>query len=351
MEYITLTRNDPEFESYLLGTFSQKLRALPVETFHPQTVRERVTFRLVPREKVSAPPWWKIYFWSCRPELLGLTMGPSIAAWLSNHDRFVEWTRWPSWFALLGVFFLHTAAFLMNDVQDHLRGLDRLNRRRGSQVIQRGWVSAAAMKKWAWLNLSLAVLFGVPAFLNAPLQLSIVCGGAILCMFALLFNRGARWGVSDLALGLLFGPLLSCGIALASFGICDWRDVVIGLAFGSLTAWVLQVRQIENLFRSQATGFRTFLGFWSFDRARAICLTEGALLLVLQPAAALLLEIPFRFFILLPVVSVPLILFIGRLRAAASPLSSSLVGADRWALGAHLSWTLWWILALGGSWL
>src|SRR5437899_8919725 len=61
-------------------------------------------------------------------------------------------------FALLGVFFLHTAAFLLNDVQDHLRGLDRLNRRRCSQVIQKGWVSPLEMKRWAWVNLALAVL-------------------------------------------------------------------------------------------------------------------------------------------------------------------------------------------------
>lgn len=351
MEYITLTRDDPEFESYLLGTFSPSLRALPVETFHAQTSRERVTFRLVPREKVAAPRWWKIYFWSCRPELLGLTMGPSIAAWFGQPARLAEWTRWPSWFALLGVFFLHTAAFLFNDVQDHLRGLDRLNRRRGSQVIQKGWVSAAAMKKWAWLNFGLAVLFGVPAFLNAPVELALICLAAFACMLALWFHRGARWGISDFALALLFGPLLTCGISLASFGVCNWRDIALGAAFGSLTAWVLQVRQIEYLFRAKPEGFRTFLGYWSFDRARMICLIEGALLLILQPSVALLLQVPFKFFILLPVVSVPLILFIGRLRQAASPLSSSLVGADRWALGAHLSWALWWIVALGGSWL
>lgn len=112
MEYITLTKTDPEFESYLLGNFSQTHRALPVETFHAQTPRERVTFRLVPREKVAAPKWWKVYFWSCRPELLGLTMGPAIVAWLSHHEKLGAWTKWPSWFALLGVFFTHGCFYM-----------------------------------------------------------------------------------------------------------------------------------------------------------------------------------------------------------------------------------------------
>jgi 1,4-dihydroxy-2-naphthoate octaprenyltransferase len=350
VEYITLTKADPEFGSYLLGTFSKTHRALPVETFHPQTARERVTFRLVEREKIDSPAWWIVYFRSCRPELLGLTMGPAIAAWLNHRDEISDWAKWPSWFALLGIFFLHTAAFLWNDVEDHVRGLDRESPRRGSQVIQRGWVSAAAMKKWALVNLALAVLFGVPAFLNAPFPLAFVCGAAILSLLALMFKT-ARWGFSDLALFLLFGPLLTAGIALASFGTVSWQDPILGTAFGALAVWVLQARQFENLFRSQPEGFRTFLAFWDFDRARTICIVEGVLLLILQPLVAWWLSIPLKLFIFLPLISIPSILFMGRLRSAASPLSSQLVNSDLWALGSHLSWTLWWVFALGVTWL
>lgn len=351
MEYITLTKGDPDFDSYLLGTFSKSLRALPVETFHPQTPRERVTFKLVAREKIEAPPWWIVYLRSSRPELLGLTLGPAVAAWLSHHGEIAEWARWPSWFALLGVFFLHTAAFLWNDVEDHLRGFDRESRRRGSQVIQRGWVSAAAMKTWAGVNFLLAIGFGVPAFLNAPAALAAICGGALLCLVTLAANRGTRWGFSDLALGLLFGPLLTCGIALASFGVVTWRDALLGVALGGLSVWVLQARQFENLFRMKSEGFRTFLAFQAFDRARALCLSEGVILLLLQPLVAWRLGVPWRLFALLPLVSLPAVLFMGRLRSAASPLSSRLVNSDRWALSAHLTWTLWWIIALGVPWL
>ncbi len=351
MEFITLTKDDPEFEPYLQGTFSETHRALPVETYHAQTARERVTFRVIPIEKIETPAWWKIYFRSCRPELLVLTMGPSIAAWLNHRGAIAEWTRWPSWFALVGIFFLHTAVFLVNDVQDHLKGFDRLNRRRGSQVIQKGWVSAAGMQHWAYLNLALAILFGVPAFFNAPGELSVICGAALVALCTVLLNRLARWGVVDLALLLLFGPLLTCGIALASFGTTDLRDAILGFAFGALTIWVLQTRQLENLFRSKPEGFRTFLGFADFDRARVICILEGLLLLIVQPAAALALNIDLRLIALLPLVSIPMILLMGRLWRAASPLSSSLLHSDRWAIGAHLAWTSWWILALGVTWL
>ena len=351
MEYITLTKQDPEFESYLLGTFSTTHRALPIETYHAQTVRERVTFRVLPVSAVGLPAWWKIYFWSCRPELLGLTMGPSIAAWLSQRQWILEWTKWPSWCALVGIFFLHTAVFLLNDVHDHLHGLDRLNRRRGSQVIQKGWVSASSMRRWALVNMALAVLFGVPAFLNAPGALALICVSALFGLGLVIQNKMTRWGLCDLVLALVFGPLLTSGIALASFGATNRRELWLGLAFGSLSAWVFQARQLEHLFRSKPEGFRTFLGFFAFDQARTVLVIEGGILLLLQPLVALTLGVPLKVLLLLPVVSVPLVLFLLRVKQAASPLSSSLVNSERWALATHLSWSVWWILALGVPWL
>lgn len=351
MEFITLTKDDPEFESYLLGTFSRTHRALPVETYNATTARERVTFRVVPVEKVAAPAWWKSYFWSARPELFGLTLGPAVAAWLNHSHSLNAWTKLPSWFALLGLFFLHTAVFLINDVQDHVRGFDRLNRKRGSRVIQKGWARAADMKKWAWVNFSLAILFGLPAFLNAPLELAAVCAVAFVALTIVVRNLATRWGAADLALLLLFGPLLTTGIALASFGEANTQDLVLGLALGALTVWVFQVRQFEDLFRARIETFRTFLGFRGFDRAKQLVIVEGLLLLVLQPAAALALRLPLVFFAVAPLVSIPLVLTIQRFLRAASPLSSSLVGSSRWALAAHLAWTAWWVLALGVSWL
>jgi 1,4-dihydroxy-2-naphthoate octaprenyltransferase len=350
-EFITLTKDDPDFESYLLGTFSRTHRALPVETYHAATARERVTFRVLPVQKVGAPAWWIVYFWSSRPELFGLTLGPAMAAWLLHVHELHEWTRWPSWFALIGLYFLHTAVFLLNDVQDHLRGFDRLNHKRGSRVIQKGWVTARAMNRWAWVNAGLALLFSIPAFLNVPAGMAFVCVMAALGLGVVLTKFGARFGLCDLALALLFGPLLTSGIALASFAEIYPQDRDIGFAFGLLTLWVFQVRQFEDLFRAKAENFRTFLGHLSFDQARKVVIAEGLLLLALQPAVALWVGVPMFMLALTPLVSIPLILTLQRFLKAASPLSSSLVGSSKWALSSHFSWTLWWVLSLGVAWL
>lgn len=351
MEFITLTKSDPEFNNYLLGTFSKKLRALPVETYHPQTPRERVTFQVVPVSQVQAPAWWKIYFLSCRPELMGLTLGTSVAAWLNQREWIAGWSRWPSWLALLGIFFLHTSVFLLNDVQDHLRGQDRLNRQRGSQVIQKGWVSARAMKDWAWVNLGFAIVLALPAILHAPFELAIVCLISIFCLATWIFNMGTRYGLADLALFLLFGPLLTSGIALASFGVTNQRDLALGLALGTLTLWCFQVRQFETLFRTLPGSTRTFLGFWDFDRARRMGVWMGGLVLLLQPLIGWFLQVPPGLLWLCPLVSLPALVLMLRLNKAASPLSSSLVNSPQWALAAHFAWTLWWILTLGWQWL
>lgn len=350
-EFITLTKDDPDFDAYLRGTFSKTHRALPVETYHVATARERVTFRVLPVEKVAAPAWWKVYFWSARPELFGLTLGPAMAAWLLHVHALHEWTKWPSWFALIGLFFLHTAVFLLNDVQDHLRGFDRLNHRRGSQVIQKGWVTAKAMARWAWVNAGLAVLFGVPAFLKAPLALAVICAMAAGALAVVLTKFAVRFGACDIALTLLFGPLLVSGIALASFGETFPQDATLGFALGLLTLWVFQVRQFEDLFRARSENFRTFLGHMSFDQARRIVIGEGLALLLVQPAVGLALGVPLIFLVVSPLVSVPLIFTLQRFLKAASPLSSSLVGSSKWALASHLAWISWWVLALGVAWL
>ncbi len=351
MEFITLTKADPDFENYLRGTFSHTHRALPIETYHPQTARERVTFRVLPIAQLDTPAWWQVYFWACRPELLGLTLGPAMAAWLNRREWLGQWTRWPSWFALLGLFFLHTGVFLLNDVQDHMRGSDRLNRRRGSQVIQRGWVTAGAMQKWAWVNIALAIVFALPAFFHTPGPLTAVCAVAALCIGLIIQNKFTRFGISDLALACLFGPLLTVGIALASFAAWNVRDLVLGIGFGALTAWVFQVRQFENLFRSKAEGIRTFLGFWDFDRARMMGIGEGVFLVMLHFLNAVYLGIPLGFLLLLPLVCAPLIYTLWCLGRASSPLSSSLIHSQRHALMSDLALTSWWIAALGFTWL
>src|SRR5882762_8431299 len=106
--FVTLTPDDPDYRQYLLGHFSNSLRALPVESFSQHSRRERVTFRLVPVEEIQKPAWWKIYFKACRPELLGLTLGPFVvtAMWVHKVLNLPMVSPFAFAAALLGLFFL-----------------------------------------------------------------------------------------------------------------------------------------------------------------------------------------------------------------------------------------------------
>ena len=334
-----------------MGTFSKTARALPIETTQVETPRERITFRVVPVDRLEIPNRFVIYLAAMRPELIALTLGPAVVTWLNHRGTPPAWAEWSAWAAMFGIFFLHVAAFIINDVQDHRRGADRLNRGGGSRIIQKGWTTAAAMNFWARVNLGLAAACGTVAAVRAPLEIAAVCLIAVLALAVINFNVGIRRGLGDAALIALFGPLLTVGTALASFGDFDVTDVSLGLAFGGMTLWVLQLRQFENLFRARPETFRTFLGYLNFDGARLTCVVEGVLLLALMPAVGVVVRVPLIFVMALPMVGLPLMVRIHHIFRATSPLSSSLMHSSRGALIAHFCFTAWWIVALGAPWL
>ena len=354
MEFVTLSKGDPEFDAYLLGTFAKDKRALPVDTFQHGQRNERVTFQIVSLNEVKAPPWWLTYLRSCRLELSTMALGPAGAAWLSHPDRYEQWTQWPSWFAMLGLFFLQTSLFLFNDYQDHLGGKDRLNRRRGSQVIQKGWTTALHMRRWAMVNGALGLMFGVPAFLNAPVELAVIGVLSFVAMFGFLKSRGQRWGQGDVSLFLLLGPLLACGVAAASYSQILVGDLLVGFAFGLLSLWVFHARQFEDLFRSRPEFFRTFLGYLPFDQARIFVLFEGVAVVTFQWLALNVVAAsvhPAVYAVFACAASVPVLLTMRRFWQATSPLSSSLMRISSWALASHAVWTLAWWSILGSLWL
>lgn len=346
MEFVTLTKKDPQFKKYLWGTFAPGQRAVAMETFDPFSNRERVTFRVQPVETIVTPPWWKVYLLSARPEMWLLSLGPALAAlFLLRGD--LQWSEWlPAGGALLALFFMHNAACLANDVQDHLTGSDRANRRRGSQVIQKGWSSAWSMALWALVNLALACVVGLPALGANPFPLVLVAGGAVAAIALLLSARGARAGLSDLCVAMLYGPLIVLGMAAAVGRTWSFEFGLVGVNFGWLSMWVLQARQLENLFRSQRESHRTFVGFLDFDWVKRVFILEGLAVLGLTVYAAVDLIQSGPAWALLPFASLPLAFVLQKVSRAVSPLSSDFVRIGRYALIAHASLTVWWWVSL-----
>lgn len=347
--FVTLTPDDPDFRQYLLGNFSNELRALPVESFRQHSSRERVTFRLVPIQEIQKPTWWKIYFKACRPELLGLTLGPFFVTLLLLHKGMGLSFENP--FALIaaafGLFFLHVSAFLLNDFRDHMRGVDFANRKRGSQVIQKGWASAREVRMWAFVNAGLALICGLPALIVTP-KLFLVCSVAAICVLGLswISSRLARFGLSDIMVFVGLGPLLTSAAALAAIGRVPSQVLLLGTAFGASAVLTLQIRQLENLFRAGRDSFRTFIGAFDFDRARMLVISQIIFVSALQIAMAV--EVFHRWVAVFGFILalLPLYFVYSHVAKAASPLSSDLLKVGRRAIWAQTALLVWWGAAL-----
>jgi 1,4-dihydroxy-2-naphthoate polyprenyltransferase len=348
--YVTITHDDPDFKSYLLGSFSKELRALPLESFSQHSQRERVTFQLVPVHEIRKPAWWKIYFKACRPELLGLTLAPFLLTILWQWKQADTSIAFPISFsgALLGLFFLHVAAFLFNDFRDHMQGVDLANRRRGSQVIQKGWASAREVRGWAIVNMCLALLCGGTALYWHPTPLSWIVLAAAVAVLALSWMPSwlAKRGLSDLLVFAGLGPLLTIAAAITADGIVQPQVILLGTAFGSLAVLTLQVRQMENLFRAGQDSFRTFIGGLDFDRAKLIVLAQMLFVAAIQVAmaarifhrAVAVVGFVFAF--------IPLAILFWQIRRAASPVSSDLIHLGRRAILAQTALLAWWGAAI-----
>lgn len=349
MSYITLTADDPEFLSYLMGSFSPRFRALPVESFSQHSGRARVTFRVVPVVEIKRPAWWKIYFRGCRPELLGLTIGPLLVTvlWmLMSGHAIVDPVAIVG--AAFGLFFLHVAAFLFNDFRDHMRGVDFANRRRGSQVIQKGWASAQQVKRWAFMNAGLAFLFGMPALFRHGLTIPAIVLAAIICVLGLTWMppRLVRAGASDALVFLGLGPMLSAAASTVAFGIVPPQILWLGFALGAMAVLTLQIRQLENLFRAGQESFRTFIGAFDFDRAKKLVFVMTVAVAAIQFAAVPSVDHRWAWYVGLSIAMIPSGLTLRRVQRAASPLSSDLVHLGRRAVWAQACLLAWWGAAI-----
>lgn len=367
--YKTLLKNDPQYKSYLLGSFSNEQVALPMESFGVGSERERTTFLILPDSKLTRPAWIQVYLKAIRPELLGLTLGHSFLAILSlralmlKHNLSTAGFFPEGWLAmllcLLGALFVHASACLFNDYQDHLNGTDRRSTTHGSRVIQKGWSRAYEVRRWAFVNGCLA--FAVGAYLlygnwALLLALSLISGMAIL-FYSGMTPFWNKLGAGDFWITLLFGPLIFLSVwasimsaeHLLQFSQDLLLDgLLLSLCLGLLASWTLQIRQFQDIFKREKGSFRTLISRMSFDRAKTVLRFEGALFFLLQPLVFWLIWRESVSAVFLLSGASFSILSLWSLNRIASPLSSQMLTLNKKALMIHGAFLFLWA---GSLWL
>ncbi|MCX7977589.1 MAG: UbiA family prenyltransferase [Bdellovibrionaceae bacterium] len=269
---ITLHRNHPDFSPHLLGTFSETHRAIPVETLNINSQSETVTFRIVPVTEIEEPGALKLWSTALRIRSFLVILFPFFAV-LSR--LFADGHRPDPLLLLLtfvGLFLLHGGIHLRNDYEDHLLGLDRLDPESGSQVVQRGWMTAEQCRRLSVRFVFVAVLFAVPLLIVQPrLFFHLIVAAAIGVPAFFRLGRGFRsawWG--EFVLLFLVGPLLTSGLELAWTG----RITVEGFFFGVLWGWIalfpVHLRHLQQMVVRHRAGILSLVGKLGFDRGRVM---------------------------------------------------------------------------------
>ncbi len=276
----TLSFEDSEFNSYLRGTFSKDLLALPVSTLNVRTQTEEVTFEVVSKNKVRKPGWFYILLKLLRPQTLSFSVGTMLVSYIVGTRLKLELDPKFSFLTIFAVLFFHAAINLLNDYYDHMKGHDRVNPRGGSRVIQLAWIRAYLVQAYGFGFLALSIAFGIPVlFLHSKIVMTLA---ALSALAGLEFSTH-KLGLKNLGLGeylvfFLTGPFLTCGFVWAISGHFQPEMIYLGCLFGFVTLFFYHASNIESIFADAQAGRKTWAVFVGIDRAKKILWLIAALI-------------------------------------------------------------------------
>lgn len=271
-ELRTLSKNSPEFESYLLGTFASDKRALPVQTLNVNSSSETVTFKIVPVSELPHPAWGLVFLQTLKVRSFLLILVPLFIILTKNISDATITDPIATCIATLGVIFAFLAMNLRNDFMDHMKGVDRVFEKSGSRAIQNGWVRAITVKKLSTWFLFLSFLMAVPLVFAYPLLGGVIALAALTGVWAQFKKKNSfkyqRGG--EVSLFLMLGPLLTVGYQLSMGVPFDMESFWVGCVYGWLVLFVVHLKNFSNILPSVQAGFSNTVNWLGFDNSRRL---------------------------------------------------------------------------------
>ncbi len=338
-QFKTLSSSDPQFHSYLRGTFSNEQMAVPVSTLNVRSQTEEVTFELVDKKDISKPSLSAILLKLLRPQTLTFSVGTMIVSFIVATRLHLELDPTLSLLTIFAVLFFHAAINLLNDYYDHVKGHDRINPRGGSRVIQLAWMPAHAVQKMGFGFLGLSFLLGIPVLVSHS---SVVIALAGISALAGLEFSTHKLGLKNLGLGeylvfFLTGPFLTCGFVWATSGRFHSEMIYLGSIFGFATLFFYHVSNIENILVDAQANRKTWAVHTGIDRAKKILWLLAGLITLSYFAFAFTFDQLnwFTFTLTYIVIGLNLGLICIKSSRALSPLSSDLESIRTRSLRLH----------------
>jgi 1,4-dihydroxy-2-naphthoate octaprenyltransferase len=160
---------------------------------------------------------------------------------------------------LIGLLLAHAANNQLNDLTDSARGIDEGNYFRtqyGAHVLEDGLLSRKAL--WRYIGITGGLALSIGLWLVARVGVAVIppllLGGLFLVFYTWPLKH---WSLGELAVLLVWGPLMTGGTYLVSTGSWSWEVAVVGTVFALGPTTVIFGKHIDKLPFDQAKGVTT----------------------------------------------------------------------------------------------
>lgn len=162
-------------------------------------------------------------------------------------------------FLVIGLVFAHATNNLLNDLTDYERGVDRDNYFRtqyGPQALEQGLMTKRELLTYAAITGLIALAAGAYlVWLHGGLALALLAAGAF---FVLFYTWPLKYiGLGEIAVILVWGPLMIGGGYFVITGQWDWNVALAGLPYALGPTTVIFGKHIDKLREDKAKGIHT----------------------------------------------------------------------------------------------
>lgn len=181
----------------------------------------------------------------------------AIAGLLAAANGMFNWTRWI--FLVIGLVFAHATNNLLNELTDYRRGVDKNNYFRtqyGPQPLEAGLLTQRQLLVYAAVTGLIALAAGIPLILfGKTLAFILLLAGAF---FVLFYTWPLKFiGLGEIAVILVWGPLMIGGGYYVITGQWDWNVVLASLPYALGTTLVIFGKHIDKLDGDKAKKIHT----------------------------------------------------------------------------------------------
>jgi 1,4-dihydroxy-2-naphthoate polyprenyltransferase len=160
---------------------------------------------------------------------------------------------------VIGLLFAHATNNLLNDLTDYTRGVDRDNYYRtqyGPQPLEQGLMTKRELLIYAAVTGAIALAAGaVLVVARGPMALALLAAGAF---FVLFYTWPLKYiGLGEIAVILVWGPLMIGGGYFVITGQWDWNAALAGLPYALGPTTVIFGKHIDKLKEDKAKGVHT----------------------------------------------------------------------------------------------